>query len=587
MIPGFTTKNLMADLIVIGGGGSGLSAALTASEKGAKVIILEKRKVVGGNAALAAAHTFAAESPMQRRSSVVASRDEIFNTLMEWTHWKVNPRIVRVFIDKSGDTIRWLEEKGIVYTLFAFYPNQVPLVTHVARGQGAEVIRTLYQNCLDAGVTILTRTEAIKILQGEEGEVTGILARKNNKEFKISGDTVVIATGGYGGNKELIKKYCSYYQDTMRCIGLPHMGDGLRMAVEAGSATEGLGMLHMESPSTPRAVQMAIDYGDSRKITLRLTNVAIQPDTIWVNKNGMRFVNEMEGYSPFQVPNAVVRQPDAICFSLFDSNLVQTMTEKGLFLRGGNLFGSKVPGLKQELELQADSTTISIERADRDICNGCGICENSCPLDIITLDTVVSDREESSPCTAACPAGVDMRQYIYLLRQNKIKEALEVIRKTVPFPSITGRVCPHPCESECARKEVDQAVNINVLERFAADFAPKEKIKSVKMTSKKKVAVIGSGPAGLSCAYFLIMMGYPVTIFESMSVLGGMLRVGIPEYRLPKKIVDDQITLLRDLGVEFKTGITIGKDITIAEIQKEYKALFIGFFLRSSVPQTI
>jgi NADPH-dependent glutamate synthase beta subunit-like oxidoreductase len=576
MILRFTTKNLEADLIVIGGGGSGLSAALTAAEKGAKVIVLEKRKVVGGNAALAAAHTFAAESPTQRRSSVVASRDELFKTLMDWTYWKVDPRIVRAFIDKSGDTIRWLENKGIVYTLFAFYPNQVPLVTHVARGQGAEVIRTLYQNCLDAGVTILTSAEAIKILKGEKGEVLGILARKNNKEFNISGNTVVIATGGYGGNKELIKKYCSYYQDTMRCIGLPHMGDGLRMAIAAGAATEGLGMLHMESPSTPRSVQMTIDYGDSRKIALRLTNIAIQPDTIWVNKNGMRFMNEMEGYSPFQVSNGVIRQPDAVCFSLFDSSLVQNMTEKGLFLRGGNLFGSKVPGLKQELKLQADSTTISIEQADRDICNGCGICENSCPLDIIRLDTIVSDREESSSCTAVCPAHVDMRQYNYLLRHNKLEEALEVIRKAVPFPSITGRVCPHPCESECARKEVDEAVNINDLERFVADFATKRKAKPVKMTSKKKTAIIGSGPAGLSCAYYLIMLGYPVTIFESMSVLGGMLRVGIPEYRLPKKIVDDQITYLRDLGVEFKTGITIGKDITIPELQKEYEALFVA-----------
>jgi hypothetical protein len=138
----------------------------------------------------------------------------------------------------------------------------------------------------------------------------------------------------------------------------------LRMAIEAGAATEGLGMLHMESPCTPRSVQMVIDYGDSKKIALRLTNVAIQPDTIWVNKNGTRFVNEKEGYSPFQVSNAVARQPDAICYSLFDSSLVQTMTEKGLFLRGGNLFGSKVPGLKQELKLLADSTTISIEKTE-------------------------------------------------------------------------------------------------------------------------------------------------------------------------------------------------------------------------------
>ena len=129
-----------------------------------------------------------------------------------------------------------------------------------------------------------------------------------------------------------------------------------------------------------------------------------------------------------------------------------------------------------------------------------------------------------------------------------IDEAINILRESLPLPAVTGRVCPHPCESECARKEVDEAVNINSIERFVADYWLKEKAKPVRKIYAAKTAIIGSGPAGLACAYFLTKVGYPVTVFEAMPVLGGMLRLGIPEFRLPKDVLDAQINYIRNIS---------------------------------------
>jgi NADPH-dependent glutamate synthase beta subunit-like oxidoreductase/NAD-dependent dihydropyrimidine dehydrogenase PreA subunit len=197
-------------------------------------------------------------------------------------------------------------------------------------------------------------------------------------------------------------------------------------------------------------------------------------------------------------------------------------------------------------------------------------------MDCIRLDTFVTAREEYPPCRLACPAGVDVRSYLYLLREGMNDEAINVLRESLPLPAITGRVCPHPCESECARKEVDEAVNINSLERFVADYWLKEKAQPIRKLYSAKTAIVGSGPAGLAAAYFLNKRGYPVTVFEAMPVLGGMLRIGLPEYRLPKDVLDAQINYIRDMGVEFKTGVTIGKNITIEELKKYYSAIFFA-----------
>lgn len=220
---------------------------------------------------------------------------------------------------------------------------------------------------------------------------------------------------------------------------------------------------------------------------------------------------------------------------------------------------------------------MTIEIVDLELCNGCGVCMDTCPLDVIRLDTMVADRDEHPPCRLACPAGVDMRSYMYLLKEGMIKEAFDVLRESLPLPAVTGYVCPHPCESECARKEVDESVNINALERFLADYWLQEKAQPARKIYAAKVAIVGSGPAGLAAAYELTRMGYPTTVFEALPVLGGMLRTGIPDYRLPKDVLDAQINYIKDTGVEFKIDTAIGKDVTLADLKNQgYDAVFFA-----------
>lgn len=219
---------------------------------------------------------------------------------------------------------------------------------------------------------------------------------------------------------------------------------------------------------------------------------------------------------------------------------------------------------------------MSIERIDADLCNGCRLCIDTCPMDCIRLDTFVTEREEYPSCRLACPAGIDIRSCLYKLREGMIEEAVDTLRESTPLPAVTGRVCPHPCESECARQYVDESLNISALERYLGDQLLKEKAQPVRQIYSAKTAVVGSGPAGLACAYFLTRMGYPVTVYEALPVLGGMLRIGLPDYRLPKDILDAQIAYIRDMGVDFKTGVTIGEDVTIEDLKDEYSALFFS-----------
>jgi len=226
---------------------------------------------------------------------------------------------------------------------------------------------------------------------------------------------------------------------------------------------------------------------------------------------------------------------------------------------------------------------MAIKQIDDAKCVGCGVCVNSCSMDVLRLNQFHIEKEEITPCRSACPAGVNMRGYIYLLTEGKLEEAMNLIREALPLPAITGHVCFHPCEKECARKEVDEAVNINALERYVADYWLQEKAKPALRIYVKKVAVVGSGPAGLAAAYDLVKMGYPVTVFEAQPLLGGMLRVGIPEYRLPGNILDAQINYIEGMGVDFKTNACFGKDLTLGGLKKkEYQAVLFAIGAQQS-----
>lgn len=230
-------------------------------------------------------------------------------------------------------------------------------------------------------------------------------------------------------------------------------------------------------------------------------------------------------------------------------------------------------------------------------CTGCGDCSEVCPVEIpsefdmgfakrkaiyrpfpqAVPNVFTVDKNGKSPCQVACPAGVNVQAYVALASQGKFEKALKIIRDAMPFSGICGRVCPHPCEKECERGKVDDSIAIRALKRFLADYElqkGREKARALKVTKKDKVAIIGSGPAGLACAYDLIRLGYPVTVFEAEPEAGGLLRYGIPEFRLPKQILDDEISYIKELGVEIKTSALV-QDITELSNQG-YKAVFLA-----------
>lgn len=215
-----------------------------------------------------------------------------------------------------------------------------------------------------------------------------------------------------------------------------------------------------------------------------------------------------------------------------------------------------------------------INYIDLEKCTGCGTCFKSCSLDVFRIDT---DQEKISPCMRACPAGTDVRAYNGLLQQGKMGEALQVLHVNNPFPAITGRICFHPCEKECSRASVDGAVNINALEQFLGDMDFMEPESPVKHVAN--VAVIGSGPAGMSAALYLARMGYPVTVYEAQSEPGGMLRYGIPAYRLPDEVVRREVERLKSLGVKFVCNARIGSspELSIPGLRKQgFKAFVLA-----------
>jgi heterodisulfide reductase subunit A2 len=236
-------------------------------------------------------------------------------------------------------------------------------------------------------------------------------------------------------------------------------------------------------------------------------------------------------------------------------------------------------------------------------CTFCGACAVVCPMkpfdtfnEGLSLRTAIDSHnwtslphlyniEKETPiCVETCPAHVDVRTYVGLIADGKYVEAVEVVRRTNPLPAVCGRVCNHPCESACNRGKQDEAIAIDALKRFASDYEvslrKQGKIPLPKPTRKKpdsKVAVIGSGPAGLTVAYDLALKGRECTIFEAAPVPGGMLWLGIPEYRLPRHVIESDIEYIKALGVELKVNAPVGKDLIIDGLFRQgFRAIFIG-----------
>ena len=248
--------------------------------------------------------------------------------------------------------------------------------------------------------------------------------------------------------------------------------------------------------------------------------------------------------------------------------------------------------LEQVLNGEATMETLSIiERTARVIYNSadCAIGRDAARLVSDGLAGFRDDYEEHIlhhrclggmqnpvPCVALCPAGVDIPGYVALVKNRRYADAVKLIRKDNPFPSACAYICEHPCEARCRRRMIDDAINIRGLKRYAVDHAGDVPNPSKAQPTGKTVAVIGGGPGGLSAAYYLSLMGHRVTVFEQRSKLGGMLRYGIPSYRFPREILDKEIESILSTGIEVKTGITVGSDVSFDELKNKYDALYIA-----------
>ena len=259
-----------------------------------------------------------------------------------------------------------------------------------------------------------------------------------------------------------------------------------------------------------------------------------------------------------------------------------------------------------------------IARVDKDKCVACGQCVENCQPNAVRLgqklctsDPHVSDAYQSdkevpwdkssynvdyrttrtdvmpsgtAPCKAQCPAHVPVQGYIKLASQGRYTEALELIKKENPFPAVCGRICNKACEDACTRGDIDSPIAIDDIKKFIAEkdleakhrFVPKM-VNQLGKPYEEKIAVIGAGPAGLSCAYYLAVKGYPVTVYEKEKALGGMLTMGIPSFRLEKDVINAEIKVLKDMGVEFRTGVEVGKDVSLEQLrEKGFKAFYLA-----------
>ncbi|MEG0893466.1 MAG: FAD-dependent oxidoreductase [Oscillospiraceae bacterium] len=260
-----------------------------------------------------------------------------------------------------------------------------------------------------------------------------------------------------------------------------------------------------------------------------------------------------------------------------------------------------------------------VSQVDKDKCVACGQCVENCPTNALRLGQKLctktpikvndykkvrdhawsekdwnmdyrENREDvvesgTSPCKTACPAHIAVQGYIKLAAEGKYTDALELIKKENPFPAVCGRICPRACESACTRGDVDDPIAIDEIKKFIADQELNSNIRFIPKKRHeygKKIAIIGAGPAGLSCAYYLSIDGYKVTVFEKQKKLGGMLTLGIPSFRLEKDVVNAEIEILKEMGVEFKTGIEVGKDVTLDELRKQdYKGFYLAIGAQS------
>jgi len=347
---------ISADLVVIGSGVSGLAAALTSAEGGAKVIVFEKERSLGGTSNFFHG-IFAAESDMQRARYITYSRDEAFKNIMEYSHWRANPRLVRTIVDESAATITWLQRQGVEFIDAINNLLDAPRTYHVIKGGGEAIVKTLAIRIKEKGVDIKLSVPVKRILkQGDT--IKGVILEEEGEDIQVNARAVVIASGGYANNKEWIKKYTGLDLDVniVPVGNVDKMGDGIRMAFEVGADTEGLGVLELfrVGPMGPGfATKTSIEYA------------AVQPD-LWVDNQGERFCDESIGLYETSIGNASARLKESSNYSIFDSSIIKRLAENGIDKAHGIDFppGSRVLDLDRELAATLENRSMEVFKAD-------------------------------------------------------------------------------------------------------------------------------------------------------------------------------------------------------------------------------
>jgi fumarate reductase flavoprotein subunit len=336
------TKNSDIDIVVIGSGASGLAAANEAADGGATVALFEKQPSLGGTSNFFSG-IFAVESSMQKEQYIAYSRDQAFRNFMEYNHWRSNASLVRALINRSADTIGWLQDYGIEFLEVTINMPDAPRTYHVVRGGGEVVVKTLALKAKEKGVAISVSAPVVKI-ERSQGRMAEIVAEIDGEEKAFRCAAVIIASGGYANNKEWIRKYAGQeLGETVVPIGnTGKMGDGIRMAWELGAAPEGMGVLHV--------IRMG-PYGAEFPFMNVVEAAAIQP-VLWVDPRGERFCDEGIAYYDTSTGNVNARYKSGYTFSVFDDNIARYFAEVGVF-RGmglGLLPGWKLKDLDGQLK---------------------------------------------------------------------------------------------------------------------------------------------------------------------------------------------------------------------------------------------
>ena len=305
------------DTVVIGSGASGLAAAVTMAEGGAKDIVFEKERALGGSSNFLRG-VFAVESELQRERYIMYSRDQAFKKIMEYSHWRADPRLVRAIVNESAGTIAWLQKQDVEFLGASMFVPDNPPTYHVVKGTGEAIIKALATRAREKGVSIMPVTPVKQIIKAGN-RIDGVIVEQDEEDVSVAAKAVVIASGGYANNKEWIKKYTGFELDVdVTPVGNVHKtGDGIRMAFEVGAADEGLGGLELLRTGFA-------DPGSSGFLGFTV----VQPD-LWINSQGERFCDESITFSDTDMGNASARQ-NGSTYSIFDSAILKYLMEKGI-----------------------------------------------------------------------------------------------------------------------------------------------------------------------------------------------------------------------------------------------------------------